>query len=268
MAGRRLSGNNLPRIPSQWQALKLPNGRTIRITPDKRASVLDAIEAATGARNPRSIWDRIKKEFPILLTKVDEWQFPGAGQRLTPVTNRDGFVEILALLPGGPGDRTRHELVDKYTRYLDGDVSMIEEMIDRQENVEDLERVEARAKARLSQKALGSAIQACGGANTRRANTYATVNDRNNLAVLGARAKAIQAAGGNRSTRDNTLVDKVRLSLIHTTEMLEAHSLGNGEARGHGAIVRTCDTVASDVEALRRKHGIPDVLASHDAIRM
>ena len=59
------------------------------------AQYVDAIEAATGARNPRSIWDRIKKEFPILLTKVDEWQFPGAGQRLTPVTNRDGFSACL-----------------------------------------------------------------------------------------------------------------------------------------------------------------------------
>jgi hypothetical protein len=155
--------------------------------------------------------------------------------------------------------------VDKYTRYFDGDVSMIEDMIDRQENVEDLERIKARTDARLSQKALGSAIQACGGTNTRRANTYATVNDRNNLAVLGARAKAIEAAGGKRSTRDNALVDKVRLSPIHTTEMLEAHSLGSGEARGHVAIVRTCDTVASDIETLRRKHGIPDVLASNDA---
>jgi hypothetical protein len=45
--------------------------------------------------------------------------------------------------------------------------------------------------------------------------------------------------------------------------MLEAHSLENGEVRGHVAIVRTCDTVASDIEALRRKHGIPDVLAAH-----
>jgi hypothetical protein len=225
--------------------------------------VLDAIEAATGARNPRSIWDRLKREFPILLTKVGQWQFHGPGQRLTPVTNREGFIEILALLPSSPGDQTRHELVDKYTRYLDGDVSMIEEMIERQDNVEDLERVKARADARLSQKILGAAIKDCGGTNTKRANTYATVNDRNNMAVLGARAKAIQVVGGNSSTRDNTLVDKVRLSLIHTTEMLKVHSLGSGEVRGHMAIVRTCDTVASDIESFRRKHGISDVLATN-----
>ena len=55
--------------------------------------------------------------------------------------------------------------------------------------------------------------------------------------MLGAPAGAIQAAGGQRATRDNAMVDKVRLSLIHTTEMLEAHRLESGEAQGHGAII-------------------------------
>ena len=64
MAKSGSTGDNLPGIPLQWQALKLRNGHTIRVTPDKRASVLDAIEAATGARNPRSIWDRYGMETP------------------------------------------------------------------------------------------------------------------------------------------------------------------------------------------------------------
>jgi len=252
----------LPAVRHGWQTLKLSTGRRPRITSDNRISVMDVIEA-TGYTNPSEVWDRLKRDYPQVEKLVNDFQFPGRGQRRTPVTDRKGFLEILTLVPGRPGDMTRHELVDKYTRYLDGDVSMIEEMIDRQDNVEDLERVKARADARLSQKILGAAIKDCGGTNTKRANTYATVNGRNNLAVLGAQAKAIQAVGGNSSTRDNTLVDKVRLSLIHTTEMLEAHSLGSGEVRGHLAIVRTCDTVASDIESLRRKHGISDVLATH-----
>jgi hypothetical protein len=59
-------------------------------------------------------------------------------------------------------------------------------------------------------------------------------------------------------------VDKVHLSLIQMTERLEVHVLRCGEVHGHVAIVRTCDTVASDIEALRRKDGIPAVLATHE----
>jgi len=253
----------VPAIQHNWHTITLSNGRRPRITPDNRISVMDMIEA-TGYMNPSEVWNRLKRDYPQVQEISDDFQFPGRGQRPTPVTGRVGFLEILALVPGRPGDMTRHELAEKYIRYLDGDVSMIEEMIDRQENVEDLERVKARTDARLSQKALGSAIQACGGTNIRGANTYATVNDRNNLAVLGDRAKVIQAAGGQRSTRDNSMVDKVRLSLIHTTEILESHHLGSGEAHGHVAIVRTCDTVASDIEALLRKHGVPDLLTVND----
>ena len=99
---------------------------------------------------------------------------------------------------------TRHELVDKYTRYLNGDVSMIKEMIDRQENVEESGTGKGQGKYKLSQKTLGAAIKACGGINTPRMNTYATVNNRNNLAVLGAPGKAIVSVHlGYRATRQD-----------------------------------------------------------------
>jgi len=61
MPQRRSGDGNLPHIPSRWQALALRNGRKVRITPDKRISVLDVIEAVTGTRNPSVNWSRIKK---------------------------------------------------------------------------------------------------------------------------------------------------------------------------------------------------------------
>ena len=128
-----------PAIPTKWKMLKLSNGRCPRVTPDDhRISVFDVI-GSLGYGNPRDLWQRLTRDYPRVATLAANHRFKGRGQQPTPITDLAGLLEILALLPGQPGDLTRHELVDKYTRYLDGDVSMIEEMIDRQENVEDLD---------------------------------------------------------------------------------------------------------------------------------
>jgi len=56
-------------------------------------------------RNPRKAWERLTESHPEVVTKCDHLQFPGPGQRDTPVakTKEDAYY-ILGLLPGAVGD--------------------------------------------------------------------------------------------------------------------------------------------------------------------
>jgi len=162
-------------------------------------------------------------------------------------------------VPGEPGDMTRRELARQYVRYLDGDVSMIEEMIDRQDDPEKLKRIELRAKTRVSQVMLTNTIKTHGGVNIGRSNIYAKVNDGNNLAVYGYRAGTVQAAGGNKITRDNDIVTNVHLALMNVTEELETHRITNENLSGNPQILGAVGDVCADIKALRQRHNVPDV---------
>jgi hypothetical protein len=170
------------------------------------------------------VWERLKNQYPIVVTKCDNFKFPGKGERETLVTNRDGFLEIMALLPGRMGDHVRQELIDTYLRWIDGDPTLAEEVIDRIDNPVDLRRIELRAKTSRTNKALTSAISQCGG----HGKVFAIVNGKNNQAIFGAKAKAIQAVGGQHSTRDNAVVSDVHLSMMAMAEDLEAHTFSLG----------------------------------------
>ncbi len=135
--------------------------KDIRVTPDKRASVFDIIEVYTGDTHPRMVWDRLiqghDKEVVIgrdnfssdiqvhggdwlsldddctsFLDKLDNpnlyYQFPGQGQRPTPVLDADGINELLMLLPGKRAAKVRVKFAKIITRYLGGDVSLAREV--------------------------------------------------------------------------------------------------------------------------------------------
>jgi hypothetical protein len=220
---------------------------------------MDAIEA-TGYTNPSEVWDRLKRDHPRLETFVSNFQFPGRGQRPTPVTDRTGVLQILAVTHGPAGEKIRDELIDKYIRYLDGDVSMIEEMIDRQEDPETLKRLEIRIKTKQSQKQLVTTIEDHGGRKEGRFNIFAVVNDTNNMAVYGHRARAVQAAGGNPTTRDNLNVEPVHLAFLHLTEELETHRIKNENLHGNVQIMDAVGHVCTDIIEMRQRHGVPDVV--------
>lgn len=78
----------------------------IRITKDKRASVLDLI-AANGYKQPRNAWARLQVDHPKLCSKMDNFQFPGQGQRLTPVASKEVVLQLLMVLHGENADDFR-----------------------------------------------------------------------------------------------------------------------------------------------------------------
>ena len=73
----------------QYEQLSLElwscNDGEIRITADGQPSVFDIIKVLGGQKNPRCVWDRLLRLFPDGCPSVVQHQFPGQGQRLTPV---------------------------------------------------------------------------------------------------------------------------------------------------------------------------------------
>jgi hypothetical protein len=89
--------------------IALENYGEIRVTPDGRYSVFDVVEVIGGKKNPHQAWDGIATTYPEVLQKVENFKFPGKGQRLTIVTNTEGLLYIIGLLPGAVGRTYRED---------------------------------------------------------------------------------------------------------------------------------------------------------------
>lgn len=74
-------------------------GEHVRVAEDRRASVLDIL-SALGYAKPRDAWARISEEHPEVVQRSGQHQFPGAGQRLTPVLDREGVLLLLMVAKG------------------------------------------------------------------------------------------------------------------------------------------------------------------------
>lgn len=126
---------------------ELDNAR-IRRTPDGRSSVFDLIRIVGEQKNPHEFWKRLSEEFPEVLTYCENFKFPGKGQREPPVTDLKGWGYILGLLPGAMGHRYRESAASLVTRYLNADISVAEDIVERNDNEADLERLAARIKGK------------------------------------------------------------------------------------------------------------------------
>ena len=86
----------------------------IRITPDKMVSVYDFIKVVGGQTNPRKTWgDILKFHKDEVVTFCYNLKFPGAGQKLTPVVNVQGVVQILFWLPGETAKQFRSKSAEQ-----------------------------------------------------------------------------------------------------------------------------------------------------------
>ncbi|OLP15374.1 hypothetical protein BST81_26675 [Leptolyngbya sp. 'hensonii'] len=106
------------------------------------------IAVVGGQKNPRKTWKRLCERYPEVVAKCYNLKFPGAGQRETPVTDRQGWAQVLGLLPGIAGATYRQEVADLVLRYLDADINVAVEIVDRNNSDEDLERLEVRIRGK------------------------------------------------------------------------------------------------------------------------
>ena len=70
----------------------------IRVSSAGQPSVFDMIRVLGGQKSPTKVWLRLVETHPEVVGKCDNLQFPGAGQRETPVakTKEDAYY-ILGL---------------------------------------------------------------------------------------------------------------------------------------------------------------------------
>lgn len=82
------------------QLIEISSRGDIRVTEDGKYSIYDVISKVTEKGSQHEVWKRLTVATPKVLTICENLQFPGVGQRLTPVTDLAGIIEIIWLLPG------------------------------------------------------------------------------------------------------------------------------------------------------------------------
>lgn len=129
----------------------------IRVTPNGEVSVIDALKAC-GISQPYHAWKKIKKQ---LCSPVHDWKFPGERQRQTPVANKEQLMQVLMLSPKAQKtDQFREWASSILVRYLDGDVSLAEEIFDRtQASPEDQARSAARINGKVGRNLLTATLK-------------------------------------------------------------------------------------------------------------
>lgn len=137
------------------------NALELRATSEKpkRVSVIDVILIVTGATDAHvaaQILRRMLETYAELKEKIDQFRFPGQGQRETPVTDVRGMVEIIMLLPGVQAARIRRTAAEILVRYLGGDLTIIDEVVAFRNYQENTAGQEPRNACRL----FGEAIEA------------------------------------------------------------------------------------------------------------
>jgi len=115
---------------------------------DGKVSVYDAIEYSTGYKNPHDAWKRMLVTYPEVLAKCEYFQFPGQGQKPTPIATLEVFLEILVLLPGKIAAMVREKAVKTLIRVMRGDITLVEEILDRIQDQKGLVDLEAMIRSR------------------------------------------------------------------------------------------------------------------------
>ena len=102
---------------------------TIRKTTEQppRVSVIDAIQVLTRSLYAKNIWRDLMTTFPEVVSLVHSFKFPGQGQRMTPVTDAQGIVQIIMLLPGK--NETNASLCLKLANILGQSVDVMKEAV-------------------------------------------------------------------------------------------------------------------------------------------
>ena len=124
--------------------------RTVRQTEDGRASVLDLIRNAITGRGERRVWADLKKQHPELEQLVGVVRFPDNAGRLnkpTPVVDVEGWIQILALLPGTAGKKYRKKAAELVVRVWRGDADQGLAIMLRDIDKQRLHRAKSRLRA-------------------------------------------------------------------------------------------------------------------------
>jgi hypothetical protein len=216
----------------------------IRRTPDGKCSVYDLISIVGGQKNPRRVWNDLKSKYPEVVRKTYNFKFPGRGQRETPVTDREGWAYILGLLPGVMGRKYRESAASLVIRYLDADIKLAAEVVDRNENQGDLEWLEARLRGKVNRKRFTSVLKAHGVRNR----GYGKCTNMTYTGLFGTNKDGLLKRYGlpkGANFRDHASISD--LNTLAFSEDLEGKSIEKRQDQGNVQCAQTCYNVARRV---------------------
>ena len=109
------------------------DGATVRHTADGLYSLYDVIKVVHGSANPWQVWNEIRKKEPSVNVLIKLKDFPGQGQRSTPVADIRGIFRILDYIPGRKAAAFRAKKSDSFLRMLGADPALIDELVARRQ---------------------------------------------------------------------------------------------------------------------------------------
>lgn len=225
----------------------------IRISPKGEGSVFDLIQVVGGQKNPHQTWKNLSKQFPEVLQKAYYLQFPGAGQRETPVMDKEGLLELIGLLPGAVGNAYRQGAAKLVLGLLENPAELAKVSIDRIDDQKELEDVAAIAHRKYLEKyhPLMNELKNRGALGT----TYQHVNFINTKTCLGKTPQLIKAERGGKTAREHaTSSELIRLQMLQD---LQHGGIVKKDAQGHAAMLQVASDAASKFGALIAEFSLP-----------
>lgn len=206
------------------------NGDSIREV-DGLFSVYDIIRVIGGQKSEREVWKRLSKEFPDIVTKCDSVKFPrkdGKKANVTsPACNRQVALEIIGLLPGQVGKKYREESAKLFCRYIDADVTLTDELIQRTENKEDLKWLQTRLEGKIVRREFTDELKLRGVNGI----GYAMNSDAINVALFDHKAKELKVIRKVKHTRDG--LSELELAALKLAELKAIDKMDKKNAFGN-----------------------------------
>ena len=197
----------------------------VRVTEDGRYSVFDVI-AFCGKKSQHEVWKRLTAQFPELLTYCEQYKFPGPGRGGSPVTGREGILQIIGLLPGAIGQKYRAEAAKVFVQYLDADPELVGSIIDRA-SLSQVEWIKARASGVLIRKKATSVAQLHG------VTDFAACTNATYFGVFEKTAKELRREKGLRLKANvRPHLSTVELAAVAMAETLATSSIEEEDLQG------------------------------------
>lgn len=190
----------------------------IRVNENGCYSVFDVIRFC-GCKSQHEVWKRLCVSFPEVLTKCENFKFPGKGQRETPVANRENILYILGLLPGEAGKTYRESAAKVFLAYLDASPELAGSIIDRA-TPEDLKKIETRLKSKKIRVSFTNVLQDHG---VTQGWQFAACTNAIYQPLLGGTAKEVKEHRGlSKSSNLRDDLDEVEMASVMLAEAVAA----------------------------------------------
>lgn len=196
-------------------------GEQIRTTPDQKTSVFDFIRVVGGSSDPRKVFQRLTERYPEAVTLCHNFKFAGRGQQPTPVTDKEGILQILGLLPGAVGKKYRAEAAKLVLAFYEAPeelaVATFNQIADRATIQKTKARIEGIATRKLEIKAFDDT------GLISEPWQYGALTNATYQGLLGGTVKELKAQKGLKpsdSRRDN--LNDVSLAAINLSELVAA----------------------------------------------